>query len=141
MKILSLTEPWATLLVHGHKKIETRSWTPPRGIVGKRIGIHASKGFPRWAKDTCLDFVFHEALKDLPEFNLGCIIGTIHLMGARRTDDVRHQLSEPELSFGDYADGRWAWFMSDPVLLETPIPAVGHLGLWNFEHPDLVVKA
>jgi hypothetical protein len=36
---LSLKQPWATLLVHGRKSIEVRSWpTPRRG----RIFIHAA---------------------------------------------------------------------------------------------------
>lgn len=41
MKILSLTQPWATLVSLGAKKIETRSWsTPYRG----KLLIHAAKG-------------------------------------------------------------------------------------------------
>lgn len=43
MKALSLTQPWATLVAIGAKKIETRSWsTSYRGPVA----IHASKGYP-----------------------------------------------------------------------------------------------
>ena len=39
MKVISLTEPMATLIAQGHKKIETRSWkTKYRG----EIYIHAS---------------------------------------------------------------------------------------------------
>jgi len=41
MKVLSLTQPWATLVVLGLKRIETRSWaTSYRG----ELGIHAAKG-------------------------------------------------------------------------------------------------
>ncbi len=37
---LSLKQPWATLLVHGHKTIEVRNWpTPKRGL----ILIHAAR--------------------------------------------------------------------------------------------------
>lgn len=43
MKVLSLLQPWASLVVLGHKKIETRSWkTDYRG----EILIHASVGKP-----------------------------------------------------------------------------------------------
>ena len=42
MKALTLTQPWATLIAVGAKRIETRSWgTSYRG----RIAIHAAKGF------------------------------------------------------------------------------------------------
>ena len=41
MKVLSLLQPWATLVVMGIKQIETRSWsTAHRGT----LLIHASKG-------------------------------------------------------------------------------------------------
>jgi len=41
MKALTLTQPWATLIACGAKRIETRSWaTDFRG----RIAIHAAKG-------------------------------------------------------------------------------------------------
>jgi hypothetical protein len=37
---LSLKQPWAALLVHGHKSIEVRNWpTPRRG----RVLIHAAR--------------------------------------------------------------------------------------------------
>ena len=48
MKALSLTQPWAELVVLGEKQWETRSWrTSHRG----RIAIHAAKKFPAWAID------------------------------------------------------------------------------------------
>jgi len=63
MKALSLIQPWASLIAIGAKKIETRSrLRPPASLIGQRIAIHASKGFPRDAKDACLDPVFVTAL-------------------------------------------------------------------------------
>jgi hypothetical protein len=44
MKALSLTQPWATLVVTGEKEVETRSW---RTNHSGMIAIHASKGFRR----------------------------------------------------------------------------------------------
>lgn len=44
MKALSIRQPWAWLIVHGHKDIENRSWpTRYRGPVL----IHAAKGMTR----------------------------------------------------------------------------------------------
>ena len=41
MKALTLTQPWATLVAMGAKRIETRSWTTNyRGP----LAIHAGKG-------------------------------------------------------------------------------------------------
>lgn len=41
MKAITLTQPWATLVAIGAKKIETRSWAT--GYRG-RLAIHAAKG-------------------------------------------------------------------------------------------------
>lgn len=44
MKALSIRQPWAWLIVNGHKDIENRTWrTSFRG----RVLIHASKGMTR----------------------------------------------------------------------------------------------
>jgi hypothetical protein len=59
MRCLTLTQPWASLVAIGAKKIETRSW--PTNYRGP-LAIHAAKGFPRWARETCLDSPFIQAL-------------------------------------------------------------------------------
>ena len=48
IKFITLTQPWATLVALGVKRIETRSWrTPYRGL----LGIHAAKSYPDWARE------------------------------------------------------------------------------------------
>lgn len=52
MKALTLTQPWASLVALGAKKIETRSWkTAYRGP----LAIHAAKGFPKDAQRLVLE--------------------------------------------------------------------------------------
>ena len=34
---------------------------------------------------------------------------------------------------GVYAVGRYAWILKDINILDKPIKAKGHLGIWNFE--------
>lgn len=38
-----------------------------------------------------------------------------------------------ERAFGDYSAGRFAWLLANVRPLETPIPAKGALGLWEWE--------
>lgn len=139
MKALSLTQPWATLVVTGEKRIETRSWSTRHEGV---IAIHAAKSFPRLAQEICVnEDVFNEALRrhgylfpsDLPT---GAIIGTARLIGCRRTEDISAQLSTQELEFGDYHEGRFAWFLSDWIAIPETIPCRGALGLWTVP-PDI----
>lgn len=43
MKAISLWQPWASLIACGAKPYETRSWAPPRELIGQSIAIHAAK--------------------------------------------------------------------------------------------------
>jgi hypothetical protein len=132
MKALSLTQPWATLVVTGEKEIETRSWrTNHHGM----IAIHASKGFPAWARGETHHPVFREAIRrhgydSAPDLPLGAIIGVVSIMGCVKTEEVRPRLRGYEEMFGDYTDGRFAWYLNEPQMIE-PIPFRGALGLWE----------
>lgn len=43
MRALTIHQPYASLIADGRKKIETRSWPPPPGLIGERIAIHAGR--------------------------------------------------------------------------------------------------
>jgi activating signal cointegrator 1 len=132
---LSLTQPWATLVVAGAKLVETRSWrTPHRG----HLAIHASKGFPRWAKDLCSEEPFLSALivaglaseRDLP---LGALLGSVSLVDCVPTTGIEvADISDQERAFGDYSPNRWAWLLENPER-HTPQPCNGALSLWDVE--------
>lgn len=44
MKAISIKQPWASLIAHGIKDIENRTWKCPQKYIGQRVLIHASKG-------------------------------------------------------------------------------------------------
>lgn len=44
MNALTVTQPFASLIAGGQKRIETRSWRPSRALIGQRLAIHAGKG-------------------------------------------------------------------------------------------------
>lgn len=148
MKVLSLTQPWASLMAIGAKRIETRSW--PTTYWGP-VAIHASKSFPLEAQELVIENdVFRFALReagvlhpvDLPR---GAIIavGNLHKVGriGRRWDDavIVHGLELPiegdELAFGDFTPGRYGWVFTNVTRLPQPIPAKGSLGLWDWDWP------
>lgn len=130
MKALTLTQPWATLVAIGMKKVETRSWaTPYRGPVA----IHAAKGFPKSAQAFAAE---ERALGRLPSrVPLGVVIAVVRLVDIRRTENFAMEISALERRFGDYSSGRWAWVLEDVNLFSEPIPAIGHLGLWEWTQP------
>jgi activating signal cointegrator 1 len=142
---LSLTQPWASLVAIGAKLVETRSWwTSYRGP----LAIHASKGFPGWAKD-CWQYGPHfqyalkplgiETRKDLDLLPRGAIIATCRLVDCLAMYNPRvAELARPytaERAFGDYSAGRWAWVLMDITPLPEPIECNGALGLWRVPDP------
>lgn len=130
MKALTLTQPWASAIVLGHKTIETRSWTTRyRGP----IAIHAAKGFPKWAREFAET---ERALGRVPErLPLGAVIAVARIVDVRPTEELAAEISALERLYGDYAPGRFGWILEDVELLAEPIPAKGALGLWNWERP------
>lgn len=137
MKALTLTEPWATLMALHEKTIETRSWRMPNNIIGQEVAIHSAKGYPKWAQETCLEEPFKSSLAgqaySLPAINRGHVLCIVKFTGSRLTEDMREQITDKERAFGDYADGRWAWFSEFIRRLDYPTPAVGHLGFWEWD--------
>lgn len=41
MKAITVKQPWASLIVHGIKDIENRTWACPKKYIGQRVLIHA----------------------------------------------------------------------------------------------------
>lgn len=152
MKAITLTQPWATLVAIGAKRIETRSWgTNYRGL----LAIHAAKRFPRNAKDLCFEREFSNALlgaklpwgmiHTLDDFHLGYVLAVCKLTLV--TEITGHETLwgegdqkwpvKSERPFGDYTPGRFAWLLYDIQPLPDPIPARGALGLWEWNEPEL----
>jgi hypothetical protein len=134
---LTLTQPWATLIIEGHKRVETRGWrTTYRG----RLGIHAAKGFPRWARTACGESPFIDVLgwergfhADLPT---GVLLGFAELLDCVPTTGIEVAgLSDQELAFGDYGPGRWAWLFGEVEPLPEPVPMKGALSIWAIREP------
>src|SRR5690242_9094133 len=43
VKALTIHQPWAQLIVHEAKRWETRTWAPPRSLLGQRFAVHAGQ--------------------------------------------------------------------------------------------------
>lgn len=130
MKTLTLTQPWATLVILGIKQWETRGWfTRERG----RIGIHAAKGWTRLDREFVDDLIELGILPVGTPLPLGAVLGSVRLDGLVRTDLAVRQgyISPTEQMLGDYSPGRYAWELGDPRPLPEPLPWKGALGLWD----------
>jgi hypothetical protein len=140
MKALSLIQPWASLVISGAKRIETRSFPAPRAMWGQRFLVHASKGWTAQERalvqmqEPFCSALGHVSTKDIPR---GVILGSVQLLECLPTDRVRDGLSVQEEAFGDFSAGRWAWMLANPLRLPALEPAKGALGFW--EYPDIIM--
>jgi hypothetical protein len=126
MNALTLTQPWATLVALGHKRVETRSWST--SYTGP-LAIHAAKGFPRIARDFA---AAERTLGRVPErMPLSAIVATCVLVACRPTEVVALRISGLERYLGDYTSGRWAFELGDIQELLEPVFCRGMLGLWT----------
>ena len=129
MKVLSLTEPFATLIYEKKKFIETRSWkTNYRG----ELYIHASM-----TKISKSDLENKElmSLVENKNMNFGNIICKCNLvdciyMTKEYVKDMKKN-NHQEYICGKYSEGRYAWILEDiePI---SPIKAKGSLNIWQF---------
>jgi activating signal cointegrator 1 len=146
MKGLTLTQPWATLIALGAKRIETRSWqTSYRG----ELAIHAGKGLGEFGSEAelwirCLTDPFRAVLTaggyanpgQLPR---GKIVAVVDLGDCVPTVGDGHiecrglpdRVSAQERAFGNYARGRFGWLLDALKTLPEPVPCRGAQGLWN----------
>lgn len=130
MKVLSLKEPFATLIKNKKKYIETRSWkTNYRG----EIYIHASLTKIGKSIDGRAELI--NLIGD-DEMNYGNIICKCQLVDCiEMTEEFINKIKNKEYQqyiCGNYALGRYAWILEDIEPLEKPIPAKGQLGIWNY---------
>lgn len=131
MKVLSLREPFATLIKEQKKMVETRSWkTNYRGP----LYIHASM-----TKILESDLEDEElmTLVENQKMNFGYIICKCTLvdciyMTEEYVDNMQKN-NHQEYVCGEYSVGRYAWVLEDIEVLDKPILAKGHLGVWNYE--------
>lgn len=131
MKVLSIKEPFATLIKNKKKHIETRSWkTNYRG----EIYIHASLTKIGNSIDGRIELI-HLISND--EMNYGNIICKCQLVDCiEMTEEYINKIKneEPqEFICGQYSSGRYAWILKNIEPLIKPIPARGQLGIWNYE--------
>lgn len=146
MKVITVIQPWATLIAIGEKKFETRSWaTKHRGP----LAIHAGKKIDR---EACMQEPIRSVLikhgytaKNLPT---GVIVATTKINDCLKVSRPSGENGSvwleglraigwggakgQEYYFGDYSDGRYAWELTDVQQLMEPIPAKGQQGFWNY---------
>ena len=129
MKVLTLKQPWATLVAEGIKKYEFRTWkTNYRG----RVLIHAGAGIDK--KELA-------RFKDLNlEYPSKKIIAEVEIKDCLEVDDkLNHEIiQENDIAYGPKKRTGYAWELGNVKKIDVDKEINGKLGLWNIdlEHLD-----
>lgn len=126
MKVLTIRQPWATLIIEGYKRFEFRSWkTKYRG----EFLIHAGKTIDKEAKERLKKFLPEE----LP---LGKILGKVSLVDCIKCDDNFKEkclMENSEVYAKSTFTEKYAFEINNIEKFEEPIEASGKLSFWEYD--------
>ena len=131
MKVITLKQPWATLVAEGYKEYEFRTWkTSYRG----EIYIHAGKGIDKVA----MKRVAHLNL-DYPS---GCILAKGNLIDCLPVNQTfREKLKELDTSIYHNIVNNMSWkgyaFQLKNIKKVKPITCKGKLSIWEYKEKSL----
>ena len=124
MKVLTLKQPWATLVAEGIKKYEFRSWkTNYRG----KILIHAGSGID---KKEMKRFEFLHL-----EYPKKKILAEVEIVDCLELDDKLNDkiIKENNFAYGLKRREGYAWKLDKVKKIKYDKEINGKLGLWNYE--------
>lgn len=136
---LSISQPWAWLIVSRLKRVENRQWgaaqlAQARVRVGRRFAVHAAKSYDADAAEDLADYGI--VVPERPALAAGAIVGVATLV---RVITVAEALADAGLEDQRlYISGPVCLVLADVVAVD-PIPARGFLGFWPL--PDAVAEA
>ena len=126
MKVLTIREPFATLIKDKVKIYETRSWkTNYRG----EIYIHAAKAKSK-ASNASIASTYLKSRENPEHIICKCLLKNCIYMDENFIKEVKK--NKEEYNSGHYEIGRYAWQLEVIEVLKEPIYAKGQLGIWNF---------
>ena len=131
MKVITVKQPFASLIAEGIKEYEFRTWkTKYRG----EILIHAGKGIDK------------KAMKKFEKYNLdypsGCIIAKANLVDCVEINDETRQILDQKDSLvysSIIKHTEWEGYgfkMEDVKKISSPIQINGKLSLWEFDYHE-----
>ena len=125
MKVLTIREPWASLIINGYKEYEFRSWkTNYRGKILIHAGLKLETGIIERFKEYNL------------EYSCGEIIGEAELVDCIKvTDEFDNELKKKNsLVYGNSGHVQnYGWKLENIKKYDKKIKVNGKLGLWNYE--------
>nr|XP_010904584.1 uncharacterized protein LOC105031974 isoform X2 [Elaeis guineensis] len=134
---LTMHQPWASLLVHGIKRIEGRSWPAP--LTG-RLWIHAASKVPDAETIKAMEEFYREiyatnGITDIkfPEhYPVSRLLGCVEVVGCLKSEELVCWEALPEsVRLEGLTD--FCWLCQNPQKLLVPFEMRGYQGVYNLE--------
>jgi len=152
MKTLTVKQPWASLIVHGIKDIENRTWkTNFRGRALIHAGAKKTSGLIAHYlnKEQLLRFREKIGWSGLDFLEpTGAIIGSVEIVDcvinhpsiwAEHTAKRETRKNKAGVIFIDEIDVPvYNWVLANPSIFPEPIPAKGKLSFWDY--PNILAE-
>jgi len=128
MRVLSIKQPWLWAITDLDKRVENRTWPPPKWIIGKTIALHASKK-DDIAGVSAIRIITNGILvpSDIPR---GAIVTTAKVIGWVSSDGTANTRQCAGFYDSPWFFGPFGWVLDDVQKLPEPIPCNRSLGLW-----------
>ncbi|KAK7278233.1 hypothetical protein RJT34_23259 [Clitoria ternatea] len=134
---LTMHQPWASLLVHGIKRVEGRSWPAP--ITG-RLWIHAASKVPDESTIKAMEYFYKEIyaldgitdIKFPQHYPVSRLLGCVEVVGCLTRDELACWEMVPE-GVRLEAQTDYCWLCERPQKLLIPFEMRGYQGVYNLE--------
>lgn len=130
MKCLSVSQPFADLIISGKKTIELRNWNT--NFRGEFL-IHAPIKIK--TKDC-------KRLKINKKLTTGAIIGKVEIYDVKKYESIKEMIKDKKFHHAstDFKNIKFGFFLKNPKSFKIPIPWKGKLGFFNVDLPKTHVK-
>ncbi|KAM0924505.1 hypothetical protein ACQ4PT_004840 [Festuca glaucescens] len=134
---LTMHQPWASLLVHGIKRVEGRSWPAP---VTGRLWIHAASKVPDPDTVAAMEAFYREIHAvdgvthiEFPQhYPVSRLLGCVEVVGCVRSEELVCWEDVPEsVRLEGLTD--FCWLCENPQKLVVPFEMRGYQGVYNLE--------
>lgn len=135
MRALSLSQPWASFVVNGPKRVENRDSASVAGVarsmIGERFAVHAAKSWSQPGQHKIIEAGHHCGMQ--VEHVAGAVIGVATVKGVHRFDKA----AGPAGVAGIIEEDQWPWtfgpwviILEDVRAIAEPVRCRGFMGFW-----------
>jgi hypothetical protein len=154
MQALTVKVPWSFAIAHGPKRVENRSWPPPRSLrelaihAGARSGWDDAGEFSPLVIDAWRDYVAtlpadNAALpwprRESLHLDFSAVVAVAEITASHAGLSMRWPCQGGELCSEWAVPGQYHWQLGNVRTLATPVPCSGNRKLWTL--PDEVESA